>query len=135
MDYAIGIVEPQEYCVDLQEIHKEVHDKAVTSDFQEVILTDDHNQYPEGPSRVIEHHGAEDYILDKGVENIFLSGKPTDVGSLIHVNERLENYRFLDSIVFDQKVVESYPSVRKQAETLGLTELEMTTIDEFLEYQ
>jgi hypothetical protein len=127
MDYAIGIVEPQEFAQEFADIYKDVHDKAITSEYPTTILTSEPDRYPSGPMDVIEYSDISTNRNMAKADALFLSGAPLEMASAATLGA------ISARTVIDQRAAESYWDSEKVETVFG--DLELKTIDEFLEYQ
>jgi hypothetical protein len=127
MDLAIGIAEPQEFAQEFADIYKDVHDKAVTSEYPTAVLTSEPDRYPPGSMDVVEYSDISTNMDMANADALFLSGDPLELTSATTLG------KVSSKTVIDQRAAESYWTQERVETVFG--DLPIETIDEFLEYQ
>jgi hypothetical protein len=135
MDYAFGIIEPWDYEMSLPSAYRESWDSFAVEDAK-FILTEEPDNYYNGPFDIIKPDEVEDYLELAGKERLFLSGDPVDLAEMewkedIPVGKDFHRYPLEEHI--DRAGVESTPEEVLSA--AGLADYNVECLEDVLEYQ
>jgi hypothetical protein len=135
MDYAFGIVEPWSYERRLPSAHEEFWDEYPIES-ENFILTEEPDNYCNGPFTVITPAEVEDYLELANKDGIFLSGDPLDLFEIEEERDLPENkvfhrYPLKEHIDITGAVIEP----EEVLPAIGLTNYRVESLEDILEYQ